>query len=115
MNAVELTPQQHGPARWNLPTIARTLKTELNGAPALGVRVPYDSTAVEVAVQSLHLYLAKLLRASQDRLVLMAQGDTPPQAPSTGDVCSSKFIILLTAELQKSAAILKVAGQRRRP
>lgn len=107
LNAAELTPQQHGPARWSLPSIARSFKTELNGAPALGMRASFDGTAVEVALQSLSLYVAKLFKASQDRLGLLASAEAIPQAPSAGDANASKLISTLTAELRKSTTILE--------
>ena len=72
-DAIELTPQLHGPSRLLLPTISRTLRTELNGAPSFGSRAQYTSNSVKPLSQTLKVHLHDLYKASQDRLNILQQ------------------------------------------
>ena len=99
LDAIELTPQMHGPSRLLLPTLMRTLRTELNGAPTLGWRAQYNLNTIRPLIDTMKLHVTDLYNASQDRYVIlqnyhqranqMQNIPSAPQAKGDGDVLSS--------------------------
>ena len=110
LNACESTPQFHGPARWDLPGIARSLKTELNGAPALGARASNDTTPVDIASQTYQLYLSKVLEATAARSALVQaklSGALAAPVDLRSSITAGALINNLAAEAKTAVQILE--------